>query len=116
MSTILPEFSGMCWAKRQYSSDGNTIHYIGHKMRSRIASFIRQRRWVPFLMSVCLMAAFAISAWIGLNRTIVVFVGIASAASCLLWGYAHRALRVANCPSLDDLHRRQYAETWDTLA
>src|SRR5690349_11626928 len=87
-----------------------------HKMRSRIASFIRQRRWVPFLISMCLMAAFATSAWIGLNRTIVIFVGAACAATCLFWGYAYRAVRVANCPSLGNLHRRQYAETWDTLA
>jgi ubiquinone/menaquinone biosynthesis C-methylase UbiE len=62
------------------------------------------------------MAAFATSVWIEPNRTTVIFTGLAFAASCLFWGYAYRALKNANLPSLDHLHRRQYSETWDTLA
>jgi len=36
--------------------------------------------------------------------------------SAFIWGYSSRALKFADWPSLDHLHRRQYAETWDTLA
>jgi len=62
------------------------------------------------------MAAFVISVWIAPNRAIVIFAGVGFAAACLFWGYSYHALKAANFSSLDHLHRRQYAETWDTLA
>ena len=85
-------------------------------MRRRIASLIRRNPWVPFVACVCLMAVFAVSAWIRANSGIVVFAGIVLAAACSFWGYCYRALKFGNTPSLDHLHRRQYAATWDALA
>src|SRR5262249_51617154 len=33
-----------------------------------------------------------------------------------IWGYSAHALKNVRYPSLDHLHRRNYAEVWDTLA
>lgn len=40
----------------------------------------------------------------------------ALAFACYVWGYAARAARVSNYPSLLNLPRRRYGEVWDALA
>jgi len=62
------------------------------------------------------MSVFTICAWLPADRAVVIFAGITFAGATLFWGYCHRALKFVNYPSLDHLHRRQYAETWDHLA
>jgi SAM-dependent methyltransferase len=62
------------------------------------------------------MALFVVSAWTRANSGIVVLAGIAFAAAASFWGYCYRVLKFAISPSLDHLHKRQYAATWDALA
>jgi ubiquinone/menaquinone biosynthesis C-methylase UbiE len=88
----------------------------GYMIRRIIVSFIRKYRWASFCIAAIFMVTFAVSSYRRDARLIVVLSGIASAAACYVWGYSVRALRFRTWPSLDHLHRRQYTETWDTLA
>jgi SAM-dependent methyltransferase len=85
-------------------------------IRRIIASFIRKYRWAPSCVAAVFMVTFAVSSYRRDAYPMVVLSGIAFAAACYVWGYSARALKFATLPSLDHLHRRQYAETWDTLA
>lgn len=84
-------------------------------IRSTIASIIRKHRWIPAFAAAAIATMFVVSALIGVGRAIGVVLGICFAAACFVWGYSARALRRVR-PALDRLHRRRYAETWDTLA
>jgi len=88
----------------------------GYMIRHVIVSFVRKYRWAPSCVAAAFMVTFAVSSYRRDARPIVVLSGIAFAAACYVWGYSVRALKFASWPSLDHLHRRQYTETWDTLA
>jgi len=88
----------------------------GYMIRRFIVSFIRKYRWAPFCVAAVFMVTFAVSSYRRDARPIVVLTGITFAAACYVSGYSVRALKFRTRPSLDHLHRRQYAETWDTLA
>ena len=65
------------------------------------------------IVSFCALAALAYlhSSWPVVLTGIAIF-GCVS----FIWGYSTRALKNIRYPSLDHLHRRKYAEVWDTLA
>src|SRR5262249_14409723 len=83
---------------------------------SIVASIIRKHRWIPTFASAAIATMFVVFALIGVGRAILVVLGICLAAACFVWGYSVSALRRVSWPVLDHLHRRRYAETWDTLA
>jgi len=85
-------------------------------MRSRIAALIRNNRWVPPVICIGLLALFIASSWLEAPRWTVALTGVAFAGAGFVWGYIHRALKLAFYPALNHLHRRQYADTWDALA
>lgn len=85
-------------------------------MRSSIASLIRKHRWVvPIAVIVCASVFVAVvikdakSFW-------VLGAGVALVCAAYIWGYAARAFRVVEFPSLLNLPRRQYGDVWDALA
>lgn len=86
------------------------------RIRKRAASMVRGYPWIP--------AAATLAAFVGLTAAAVTRVhapwvlGLAAALvfSSFVWGYSARLCRRINWPSLDHLHRRQYAEVWDALA
>jgi SAM-dependent methyltransferase len=87
-----------------------------HMLRRFVVSVVRKHPWTPALAAAIFLLLFLISIDNGLTHAISIALGSALAAACFLWGYSVRALKFANWPSLDHLHRRQYADTWDTLA
>jgi ubiquinone/menaquinone biosynthesis C-methylase UbiE len=88
----------------------------GYMIRRVVVSLIRKYRWVPSCVAAVFVVTFAVSSYRREPPPIVVLSGIASAAACYVWGYSVRALIFATWPSIDHLQRRQYTETWDTLA
>ena len=85
-------------------------------IRRIVASIIRKHRWIPAFASAAIATVFVVFALIGVARAIVVVLGICLAAVCFVWGYSVSALGRVRWPVPDHLHRRRYAETWDTLA
>ncbi len=85
-------------------------------IRSIVASIIRKHRWIPAFVSAAIATMFVVFGLVGIGRATVVVLGICFAAACFVWGYSVSALRGGRWPALDHLHRRRYAETWDTLA
>ena len=84
--------------------------------RSIVVSIIRKHRWIPAFVSAAIATMFVVFGLVGVGRVTVVVLGICIAAACFVWGYSVSALRGVRWPVLDHLHRRRYAETWDTLA
>jgi len=60
--------------------------------------------------------AFAVLAYLRVAWPITTSVAAFFAYGFFVWGYSVHALRNVRYPSLDHLHRRKYAEVWDTLA
>jgi ubiquinone/menaquinone biosynthesis C-methylase UbiE len=85
-------------------------------LRSRTAKVLDEHCWLaPAATTGSFVALVAASAF---QLHVLITLG---AAGCLLvtafvWGYSTRRLRVPQWPTLAHLNRRQYAETWDTMA
>ena len=85
-------------------------------LRERISSVIRKHTYAPAaatlvaaLVHLLTVVRHMHSYWVlGAAGTLVL--------SSFVWGYAARALKNGQWPSVTGLHRRQYAEVWDTLA
>jgi SAM-dependent methyltransferase len=86
------------------------------KLRSAASSLLRKHRWLPPVSTIVCASAFVAVAikrapffWVLGSAAALVFASYVS-------GYAARAFRVINYPSLLNLPRRQYGEVWDALA
>ncbi len=85
-------------------------------MRSSIASLIRKHRWVvPIAMIVC-VSVFVVAVINGAKSFWVLGAGVALVGTAYVWGYAARAFRLVEFPSLLNLPRRHYGDVWDALA
>ena len=85
-------------------------------LRSSIASLIRKHRWLVPTATVACASVLVAAAIKGLQ--VVWILGSAALLVCgaYIWGYASRAFRVVEFPSLLNLPRRQYGDVWDALA
>ena len=86
------------------------------KLRSTASLLIRKHRWLPALSAVVCAAILLIVIMEGTSRLWAVGACVALMFTSYGWGYAVRAFRVINYPSLLNLPRRQYSEIWDALA
>jgi SAM-dependent methyltransferase len=85
-------------------------------LRSSVALLVRKNRWVvPIAMLACVSGFIATVIKSGLLLP-VLLAGAALAGAAYVWGYAARAFRVVEFPSLLNLPRRRYGEVWDALA
>jgi SAM-dependent methyltransferase len=85
-------------------------------VRRRIAALLREYRWLAPAATVLSAIALAVAVGLHLRAALTGGASAALLAMAYLWGYSTRAFRRPPWPSLEHLHRRQYAETWDALA
>lgn len=85
------------------------------KLRPQIAAAVRKRRWAPAAAALASAAAIAVAFVLRWYRLAAVL-AVPFAATFYVWGYSTRALKRMDWPILRHLHRRQYAEVWDSLA
>lgn len=77
---------------------------------------IRKHRWLPAISTLACAFAFG-AAVVRAAQLYGVLVTVAALAfASYVWGYAARAFKVINYPSLLNLPRRQYGAVWDALA
>jgi SAM-dependent methyltransferase len=86
------------------------------KLRSTASLLIRKHRWLPATSTVACAATLFIAIVEGASPLWVLGTCFALIFVSYGWGYAVRALRVVDYPSLLNLPRRQYSEVWDALA
>ena len=86
------------------------------KLRSTASFLIRKHRWLPATSTVACAATLLIVIVEGASPLWVLGACLALMFAAYAWGYAVRAFRVINYPSLLNLPRRQYSEVWDALA
>jgi len=94
----------------------SSVEKVYSKLRQRTAAVLRKNPWLVPAATIAGLAA--------LTAAIVFrphwLIGIAAAAevvvTAFVCGYSTRALRMSSWPTLEHLQRRQYAETWDTMA
>jgi SAM-dependent methyltransferase len=85
-------------------------------LRASISSLIRKHRWLPPISVFVCASALVAGMFNGAHLFWVLGLVAALAFACYVWGYAARAFKVINFPSLLNLPRRQYGEVWDALA
>jgi len=86
------------------------------KLRSAASSLLREHRWLPPISTLVCASAFVAAVIKGGPLFSVLGSGAALVFFSYLSGYAARAFRTINYPSLLNLPRRQYGEVWDALA
>src|SRR5216684_3801029 len=86
------------------------------KLRSVASSLLRKHRWLPPISTMVCASAFVAVVIEGAPFLWVLGSAAALVFASYLSGYAARAFRVINYPSLLNLPRRQYGEVWDALA
>src|SRR4030088_1899891 len=86
------------------------------KLRSTASFLIRKHRWLPATSTVACAATLLIVIVEGASPLWVLGACLALMFAAYAWGYAVRAFRVVNYPSLLNLPRRQYSKVWDALA
>src|ERR1700682_2425750 len=89
---------------------------LGSKVRSYLAGMLREHRWLAGAATTA--SGLALATAIGLQAQPFIAIG---AAACLMvtafiWGYSTRAFRMPPWPAMTHFERRQYVETWDSLA
>jgi SAM-dependent methyltransferase len=85
-------------------------------LRSSIASLIRKHRWIVSIAVIVCASVFVAAVINGAKSFWVLGAGAALVVAAYVWGYAARAFRVVEFPSLLNLPRRQYGDVWDALA
>lgn len=85
-------------------------------LRLRASALVRKHRWLPAMVALASAVLFAVA--VVRRAPLVWVVGPAAAlgAASYVSGYAARAFRLINYPSLLNLPRRQYGEVWNALA
>ena len=85
-------------------------------LRASISSLIRKHRWLPSISVFGCASALVVGVINGVHFIWMLGIVAALAFASYVWGYAARAFKVINFPSLLNLPRRQYGEVWDALA
>jgi len=86
-------------------------------LRQRTAAALRKNLWLAAAATIACCAALAATILLQSHWLIVTAAAAGVVVTAFVWGYTTRAFRVPPYgPTLGHLHRRQYAETWDTLA
>lgn len=93
-----------------------SIENVYPKLRRRTAAALREQRWLPPAATALSATALAIAVTLHSHAAFSAGAAASLLVTAFLWGYAMRAFRMPPWPSLAHLHRRQYAETWDSLA
>lgn len=86
------------------------------KFRMRTTALFRKHRWIVPAATIAnaVLLVGLIMGHFGSRATLVA--GACLFITAFVWGYSTRALRIPPWPTLGHLQRRQYAETWDTMA
>src|SRR5579859_3752706 len=93
----------------------SSIEKVYSTLRQRTAGALRNNLWLAAAATVAGLAVLA-AAIVLQSHWLVVIAAIAGVVvTAFVWGYTTRAFRVPPWPTLGHLHRRQYAETWDTM-
>jgi ubiquinone/menaquinone biosynthesis C-methylase UbiE len=82
----------------------------------RGAAVIRQHPWTPAVATLTSALGLVVAFAIHLELFWLVAVAVALLFFAYVWGYSARALKHPLWPPLTDLHRRSYAEVWDSIA
>jgi ubiquinone/menaquinone biosynthesis C-methylase UbiE len=85
-------------------------------LRESLSLLVRKHRWLPSMMFFACALAFLGVVIEGVQSFWVLAAGAALVTASYVWGYAARAFRIINFPSLLNLPRRRYGEVWDALA
>ena len=76
---------------------------------------VRRHRWLPVAATLTSGLAVTIAVAAHLGRSVALAATAVLVVTSYVWGYSTRAFKQTRWPSLDHLHRRQYAEVWDAL-
>jgi SAM-dependent methyltransferase len=85
-------------------------------LRAYSSTVVRKNRWLPPAVVLACGSAFTATVIRGSHLLWVFATAGALVLASYIWGYAARAVRVINFPSLLNLPRRQYGDVWDALA
>ncbi len=85
-------------------------------LRLSASALMRKHRWLPSMATVICATAFVAAVVQNSSLVWVLGTAVALVVAAYVSGYAARAFRVINYPSLLNLPRRQYGEVWDALA
>ena len=85
-------------------------------LRGYAWSLVRKHRWLPPMVVFACGLVFVMAARIGPHLLWMFGTAAGLALASYVWGYASRAFKVVNYPSLLNLPRRQYGDVWDALA
>ena len=94
----------------------SSIEKVYSKLRQRIAAALRKNLWLAAFATVAACAVLAATIVLRSHWLIVIAAAAGVVVTAFVWGYTTRAFRVPPWPTLGHLQRRQYAETWDTMA
>jgi SAM-dependent methyltransferase len=89
---------------------------VKFKLRSYASVLVRRHRWLPFITVLLCAAVFVTELLTSASHFWTLGAAAVLAFACYVWGYAIRAMRASNYPSLLNLPRRQYGEVWDSIA
>jgi SAM-dependent methyltransferase len=85
-------------------------------LRASVSSMVRKHRWLPPISVLGCTCALVAAVIMGVHFFWQLGTSAALAFACYFWGYATRAFKVIDFPSLLNLPRRQYGKVWDALA
>jgi SAM-dependent methyltransferase len=85
-------------------------------LRNAASSLIRKHRYFLPAATLAVACALAVSVVGRMHSFLVLGIAGVLMLSSYLWGYSSHAMKGVRWPLLTHLHRRQYAEVWDTLA
>ena len=85
-------------------------------LRAHASSVVRKHRWLPPTVVLVFASLFAAAVVNGSHSYSIFASAGALILASYIWGYAVRACKVTNFPSLLNLPRRQYGDVWDALA
>lgn len=85
-------------------------------LRAYASSVVRKHRWLPPTVVFASASIFAAAVVKGSPPYSILASAGALVLASYIWGYAARACRVTDFPSLLNLPRRQYGDVWDALA
>ena len=94
----------------------SSIEKVYSKLRQRTAAVLRKNLWLVPAATIAGLAALAAAIMFRSHWLIVIAAAGGAVVTSFVWGYSTRALRMSSWPTLGHLQRRQYAETWDTMA
>jgi len=85
-------------------------------LRNAASSLIRKHRYFLPAATLAVACVLAVSVVGRMHSFLVLGIAGVLVLSSYVWGYSSHAMKGVRWPLLTHLHRRQYAEVWDTLA